>query len=197
MRGITWFSAFRIGKRLLSSCHLLLLTTLFLMVWPSQAKQDRYADEPETFVYDESLEEKWKESDVIVPSYPRDSDLIPVTLAKSFTLKIYLDSKSLSQAADRVVRFSLIVESPSGARNVFYDGMRCETREYKTYAIGSAENRFEPVKDPQWQRIPMLEFNSFRHYLYRHYVCDDYSTARSPAALVRIIKYEPYIKYEN
>jgi len=192
MRWNSWFSALRFGKRLLSSGRPLLLTTLFLLiVSPAQAKQDRYDSAPDTLTYDESLEEKWKESQVILPSYPKDSDLIPVSLAKSFTLKIYLDSKSLSRAKDRVVRFSLIVESPSGARNVFHDGMRCETREYKTYAIGTTENRFEPVKDPQWQKIPMLEFNSFRDYLYRHYVCDSYSNPRSVSELVQIIKYEP------
>lgn len=190
MRGIKWFSALRIGKRLLSSGRLLLLTTLFFTVCPSQAKQDRYVDEPETFDYDESLKEKWKESDVTLPSYPRDSDLIPVTLANSFTLKIYLDSKSISQAKDRIVRFSLIVESLSGARNVFFDGIRCETREYKTYAIGTAEKQYEAVKDSQWQRIPMLEFNSFRDYLYRHYICDSFSNPRSPSELVQIIKNE-------
>ncbi len=177
---------------MLSSGRPLLLTTLLLFIAsPAQAKQDQYDSAPDTLTYDESLEEKWKESQVILPSYPKDSDLIPVSLAKSFTLKIYLDSKSLSRAKDRVVRFSLIVESPSGARNVFHDGMRCETREYKTYAIGTTENRFEPVKDSQWQRIPMLEFNSFRDYLYRHYVCDSYSNPRSVSELVQIIKYEP------
>ncbi len=168
-----------------------LVTAMVFTANPLYAEKDQFGYGTENFHFDESLVEKWKESKFTVPSYPNDRDLLTVSMPTSSTLKIYIDSKSISRAPDRVARFTLVVESPSGARNVFYDGLRCETREYKTYAIGTANNTFTPVKDPTWQRIPQPEFNAFRDYLYRHYVCDKNAFARSPEDLVRLIKYGP------
>src|SRR3972149_2945326 len=94
---------------------------------------------------------------------------------------------SLSRGPDRVARFSLVVESPSGARSVFYDGLRCETREYKTYAIGGPEQAFTPVKNAAWRPIPRPANNAFRYHLYHHYMCDAHASARTPEDLVRLL----------
>lgn len=128
----------------------------------------------------------WKESEAAIPPYPQDRNLLPITLAARDTLRLYLDQGSLSRGSDGIARFSLVVESARGARNVFYEGMRCETREYKTYAVGTSERSFEPVRDPRWQHIPYYETNAFRYHLFKHYVCDAYS-ARTPTALVQRI----------
>lgn len=184
-----WFSALWIGGSKISFGRMLLVTAMVFMVNPLHAEKDQFGYGTETLHFDESLVEKWKESKFTVPSYPNDRDLLPVSMPTSSTLKIYIDSKSISRAPDLVARFTFIVESPSGARNVFYDGLRCETREYKTYAIGTTNHTLVPVKNPTWQRIPQPEFNAFRDYLYRHYVCDKNAFARSPEDLVRLIKY--------
>lgn len=165
--------------------------TLAFTAYPLHAKRDVFGNEPDTFSFDESLAEKWKESEVAIPPYPDDRDLLPVPLQATDTLKIYIDRKSISRAPDRVVRFSLVVESPSGARSVFYDGLRCETREYKTYAIGTANRTFALRPNPSWQTIPRSETNAFRDHLYRRYVCDEHDSARAPEDLVRLLKYQP------
>jgi hypothetical protein len=193
MRGTHWISALRIGGSRLSIVRYLLFMALALTAYPLRAavELDKYGDEMDTVPFDETYAKKWKESNVTIPSYPDDRDLVPVPMGVNDTLKIYIDSKSISRAPDLVARFSLIVESPSGARSVFYDGMRCETRQYKTYAIGTANHTFEAVKDPQWRTIPRSEINSFRDNLYRHYICDGHSSARTPEAIVHLLKYQP------
>jgi hypothetical protein len=193
MRGTHWISALRIGGSRLSIVRYLLFMALALTAHPLRAavELDKYGDEMDTVPFDETYAKKWKESNVTIPSYPDDRDLVPVPMGVNDTLKIYIDSKSISRAPDLVARFSLIVESPSGARSVFYDGMRCETRQYKTYAIGTANHTFEAVKDPQWRTIPRSEINSFRDNLYRHYICDGHSSARTPEAIVHLLKYQP------
>jgi hypothetical protein len=80
-----------------------------------------------------------------------------------------------------------VVESPSGARSVFYDGLRCETREYKTYAIGTPEQTFTPVKHAEWRPIPRPANNAFRYHLYHYYICDAHASARTPGDLVRLL----------
>jgi hypothetical protein len=193
MRGTHWISALRIGGSRLSIVRYLLFMALALTAHPLRAavELDKYGDEMDTVPFDETYAKKWKESNVTIPTYPDDRDLVPVPMGVNDTLKIYIDSKSISRAPDLVARFSLIVESPSGARSVFYDGMRCETRQYKTYAIGTANHTFEAVKDPQWRTIPRSEINSFRDNLYRHYICDGHSSARTPEAIVHLLKYQP------
>ncbi|MBI5783554.1 MAG: CNP1-like family protein [Gammaproteobacteria bacterium] len=187
MQGATRFIVWGVGGKRIFFARLLLFLALSAAVYPLHARRDQYGTEPEYYDFDESLVEKWKESEVILPPYPRDQDLLAVPLLSTDTLKIYIDRASLSRGADRVARFSLVVESPSGARSVFHDGLRCETREYKTYAIGSPEHVFTPVKDAAWRRIPQPAMNAFRYHLYRHYICDTHASARTPEDLVRLL----------
>jgi hypothetical protein len=191
MRGTAWFSALRIGGRSFSLVRLFLVVALVVAAYPLQAMRDKNGDEVQSFDFDEKYIDKWKETKVEIPAYPNDRDLLQVPLSVSERLKIYIDLKSVSLAPDRVSRFSYVVESPSGARSVFYDGFRCETRQYKTYAIGSSIHSFEPVVKPQWRTIPRPEINAFRYQLYRNYVCDDHASARTPEDLARQLKYQP------
>lgn len=135
--------------------------------------------------FDPSRVQPWKEVDVVLPAYPHDTDLVAVAMAPSDRLKLFVDTKSVSVAEDGVMRLALVVESPSGVRNVFFDGIRCETRAYKTYAIGAAEKTWIPVKQPAWREIPPSLRNAFRFQLYKHYACDSYtSSALKPTDFV-------------
>lgn len=158
---------------------------------PVLAKKDIYGDEPTEFPFDEKSAEKWKESAIVLPPYPDDRDLLPVVMSNTDTLKIYVDGKSISRAQDLVARFALIVESPSGARSVFYEGYRCETRQYKTYAIGTSQHTWSPAANPQWLTVPRSEINAFRDVIYRRYVCDGEKSARSPEDLRHLLQYQP------
>lgn len=161
---------------------------LLMAVHAAHAKRDRVGEEVQEFPFDESLVEKWQESKTVIPPYPDDNDLVAVPPGVTDTLKIYLDRKSISRAPDRVARFTLVVESRSGARSIFYDGLRCETKQYKTYAIGTENHTFVPASDPQWRTIPRPEINAFRYRLYDRYVCDEHNSARAPEQILRLLK---------
>jgi CNP1-like family len=187
MQGATRFISQRVGEKGFFFARLLLSLALSAAIYPLHAKRDAYGMEKEYFDFDESQVEQWKESEPSLPPYPRDENLLVVPLPPTDTLKIYIDRASLLRGPDRVARFSLVVESPSGARSIFYDGLRCETREYKTYAIGSPEQTFTPVKDATWRPIPRPASNAFRYQLYQHYICDAHASARTPEDLVRLL----------
>ena len=140
--------------------------------------------EDDKFSFDPSLVEPWKESEVAIPAYPQTRDLLPVARNARDTNKLYVDRTSVAVGADGVARFSVVLESASGARNVLFEGMRCDTREYKTYAIGTSADRFQAVQRPQWRPIPPHEVNAFRRDLYRNHVCGDHSV-RSAGDIVR------------
>lgn len=187
MQGATPFTVWGVGGKRIFFGRLLLFLALSAAIHPLHAKRDQYGMEPEYFNFDESQAEKWKESAISLPPYPKDENLLAVPLLATDTLKIYIDRASISRGPDRVARFSLVVESPSGARSVFYDGLRCETQEYKTYAIGSPEHAFMPVKNAVWRKIPQPEMNAFRYHLYRDYVCDAHASARTPEDIARLL----------
>lgn len=140
--------------------------------------------------FDERLVEQWKELGVAPPTYPSDPDLIAVRMPATYTLKVYLDEKSISLAQDGITRFTLVIESALGNRNVFFEGYHCDTREYKTYASGTSDKTFEPIKKPKWEKIAYYDTNAFRFQLLRYYVCDPnaLSVALSPRDLIHRLK---------
>ena len=185
MQGATRFISQRVGEKGFFFARLLLSLTLSAAIYPLHAQRDAYGTEKDYFEFDDRQVEQWKESEISPPPYPRDENLLVVSLPVTDTLKIYIDRASLSRGPDRVARFSLVVESSSGVRSVFYDGLRCETREYKTYAIGNPEQTFTPVKNPAWRQIPRPAANAFRYHLYQHYICDAHAFPRTPEDVAR------------
>lgn len=143
----------------------------------------------EYFDYDASQDKPWQENAPSIPVFPQDRYLLPVSLSQAYSFKVFVDEKSVTLLEDRVLRFSLVVESKSGARSIFYDGFRCETDEYKTYAVGSAVSTLQAVKKPSWQRIPNIGSQGFRQELVKLYVCKPESQARAPTEFIQSIKY--------
>jgi hypothetical protein len=97
----------------------------------------------------------WKEESVNLPPWPADSDLIEFKLdGEPSPFRYFIDSKHLAIGSDGVVRYTLVVESSSGARNLSFEGVRCTARgEYKIYAYGAAgkftrvHESWKPVSD--------------------------------------------------
>lgn len=138
--------------------------------------------------FDPTQVEQWRESDVTLPAYPQERDLAAMPMEPADTLKVYVDRASVTRAADGVLRFTLVVESAQGVRNVLYEGLRCETREYKTYALGVG-GKLEPARQASWQPITYLSQNAFRWQLLKFHACDaSVSAARTPREFLDTLK---------
>ncbi len=149
------------------------------------------ADEYPQFEYKQG--ERWEEQNVTVPAYPRDQDLIevPVQLT-AFPFRVLLDRAALQLGEDRVSRYTVVLESASGVRNVFYEGIHCADGEYRTYAIG-VNGSFEPMRDSRWKAITELGSDRYRRALERRFLCDVDKRAREPRdVLVEIRRNEPH-----
>jgi hypothetical protein len=172
------------GKALIGGLALL---ALFLSA-PAPARNDGRDDAGPGF--DPTLVEQWKESPTILPAPPPPtSRLLPVPLGPADTLRLYIDPASLSRLKDGVARLTLVIETASGVRNVFHDGFRCETRAYKTYAVGRADGTWLPIRNAEWRPVEFLPTNAYRHHLQKHLICDGHHTARQPAEIIRLIRY--------
>lgn len=136
-------------------------------------------------------EKEFKETELAWPSYPEDSALLEFQPRRNSANRFYIDRNSISIGADRVVRYSAVVKSPSGALNTSYEGMRCKNSEYKIYAYGMKNGEWTKAHDSQWRRIERSSAD-FRFTLYKDYFCDIEAIAgRNEKDLIANLKGNP------
>ena len=126
-----------------------------------------------------SPEEKWSESDEIgYPDAPRDANLVSLDSESiGGPYQIFIDRTSVSMGADGVLRYTVVLKSKSGARNTFYEGIRCATSEYKTYAYATHTGEFRPMASSSWRKLKTTAPYDYRRLLEAHYVCDRHGWA--------------------
>jgi hypothetical protein len=183
----------RTGYLIVSSAAAVLLLSL-----PTAHAADSVYPSGMAYEYDPKLDadKKWKESAHAIPPLPAEQDLVPVPLPKRDTLKLFIDTKSVTRADDGTLRLTLVVQSSSGLRNVFYEVYRCETREFKTLAAGTIDSALTPIKKPVWEKPPFFQVNAYRFTLFKHYLCTAMDAARSPAELIRRIRHPSVAEIE-
>jgi hypothetical protein len=137
-----------------------LLAGLLLMV---QAQAAPFADEFE--------EKTWQENEIRLPPYPQDAQLYSFYVSPTTINRFFVDIQTLSVGSDGVVRYALVVISPSNARNVSYEGMRCQTREWRIYATGRPDGSWSKTRSDRW--MPVREAVANRHHaaLFQEFFC--------------------------
>ncbi len=133
----------------------------------------------------------WSELQAQIPKYPKDEELIRFDAGAASAHRFYVDPSSISIGEDGVVRYILVIRTAGGASNVSFEGIRCESREQKTYAVGQRDGSWTRARNPQWRRIEYQEVN--RHYgvLYRDFFCRGKYAAGAVTEIVRLLKYPP------
>lgn len=116
-------------------------------------------------------EKPWQEIAAQLPAFPQPENLIPFFVSSASDNKFMIDGESLSVTTDGVVRFTLVIISPSGARNVSYEGMRCATGERRLYALGHSDQTWSKARNDQWTRIGENSLNRQHAALYKDYFC--------------------------
>lgn len=105
----------------------------------------------------------WKELDVQTPPAFSRENLIPLDMPSYVSLKFGVDPATLTVSADGVVRYVMLATSASGTVNAMYEGLRCGTGEFKTYARAGTSGVWGLIKEPQWRALN--DSNISRHAL--------------------------------
>jgi len=113
------------------------------------------------------------------PSYPRRADLIEFYVSPTAEFRYFVDARSLSVGADRIVRFTLVARSPSGVDNVSYEGIRCP-REHRLYAVARAEGSWSS-RDSDWREFPRGTSLGWQYALAHYFFCPHRDPIRSAA----------------
>jgi hypothetical protein len=134
----------------------------------------------------------WKERTAKTPSYPKKDDLLyfPVD-SNDARFSFAIDEKSLSIGKDLVVHYSIVIESTTGVQNTMFEGMRCDTHEYKTYAYGTSEGKFIDARNVEWRPIDFGVSGSmaYRGQLHNYFFCSNNLPVQEEV-LLRRLKYE-------
>lgn len=115
----------------------------------------------------------WKEIQTQLPPAPRERDLMPFSVSGASSYSFAIDRKSLSIGSDGVFRYTLVATSPQGVRNVSYEGIRCQTRERKIYAIGLSDGSWARSRNTAWSKIEEVGNNRQQAALMKDYFCPD------------------------
>lgn len=98
-------------------------------------------------------ETPWVEGAVEMPTFPRQQGLISFPVGVRSDITFSVDGDTLSVGNDGVIRYVLVVVSAQGARNISFEGMRCQTGERRLYATGRPDGTWSMARSDQWVRI--------------------------------------------
>jgi hypothetical protein len=118
----------------------------------------------------------FKEDALKLPPYPPDASLVKIHPRGNSNNRFYVDIDSVSLGEDRVVRYTMVIKTPSGVANVSYEGLRCKDANYKVYAFGTREGAWTAPRNSDWQRVESSDSN-FRFSLIKDYFCDSEAVA--------------------
>ena len=125
----------------------------------------------QVFAADEEEEDKeWREVALQLPEAPKAENLL--NFYKSPSQSFAIDTKSLTVAADGTIRYSLVATSSGGAKNISYEGLRCQTYEVKLYAFGRPDGTWSRSRRNQWDTITNTGANKQHATLFSEYFCE-------------------------
>ena len=121
----------------------------------------------------ESDTKAWREIEAQIPAYPQSANLIAVPTGTATSHQFLVDASSVALGEDGVMRYTVVTRAAGGATNVTFEGIRCETRERKVYALGRTGGSWVRARDAQWQRIVLRDLTPYTHTLYHQFFCNE------------------------
>ena len=98
--------------------------------------------------------EEWKETLASLPGVLTDETFIEIDEdLLNGTTRVHIAAASINIGADGVVRFVVQLSTPAGSRNTLFEGIRCETLEYRTIAYAGANKQFRELARSRWKKV--------------------------------------------
>jgi len=133
-------------------------------------------------------EKPWVEQQTQLPPYPRTENLISFDVGPNTSNEHFVDTTSIKIGEDDVIRYSLVVQSSTGAMNVSYEGIRCETFERKLYALGRDDKTWAQPRISEWRRLDFVRQLYAQRELAKNLFCPHKQIVSSPEEAIRALK---------
>lgn len=79
--------------------------------------------------------------------------LLALDMPPHVSIKAGIDPDTISVGTDAVVRYVVVMRNSSGSTMASYEGIRCETREVKTYARRNSLGEWVALSEPVWRDL--------------------------------------------
>lgn len=136
------------------------------------------------FDHEFEQDKPWIETAAQLPPYPRAENLIPFDVSAATRNRYFVDAESISVGADKVVRYTVVIEAAGGAKNVSFEGLRCESGERRLYAYGHPDGSWSRARNAGWEGIKLRSSRSYRKALFEDFFCRDGIRVRDGAEAV-------------
>lgn len=133
-------------------------------------------------------EKPWVEVAAQLPPYPRAENLLPLTVSSATRNRFLVDTASISVGEDKVVRYTMVIEAAGGAKNVSFEGMRCETAERRLYAYGHPDGTWSKARNAGWEAIKLRSLLSYHKALFEDVLCPGGINVQTPDEAVRALR---------
>jgi len=107
------------------------------------------------------------EAQVELPAYPVAARLVQFDRGRASDFRYFIDPATLS-VEDGVVRYVLVARSSGGVENVTYEALRCDTAEFRLYALGRSDGTWARSRTG-WRPLETAQGRQFA--LYADYFC--------------------------
>lgn len=121
----------------------------------------------------EEQTDQWQELEVPLPAYPRPENLLAIPIGGGSPHQFFVDSKSVVVGKDGVTRYTVVMKTSGGATNVSYEGIRCQTRERKIYAIGRSDGTWTQTRSAPWKRVLLQDRLPYSYTLFNQFFCNE------------------------
>ena len=139
----------------------------FLLLFPLCAHA-----EFDEILYEKKLQDQsWKEESIKLPAAPKDENLVKIFIGGNNANEYLVDTSSISVGRDGVVRYVVVIRSPAGARNVSFEGVRCNYRESRFYAFGRNDGSWSLSRQVEWRDISRTSPNRYQNVLHDDFFC--------------------------
>lgn len=123
-----------------------------------------------------------------LPAFPRNENLLVFNVSSATPNTFMIDAASLTVGSDRVVRYTVVIESPRGARTVNYEGMRCDPAEYTIYAFGQSAGAWTENRRAAWTAFSQRSLLSYHKALFEDHFCPNGLPIRDAGEGLRSLK---------
>ncbi|MBI4756527.1 MAG: CNP1-like family protein [Betaproteobacteria bacterium] len=115
----------------------------------------------------------WEEVVPTLPPVPGDDKLAEFYVGSLTRNRFFIEPASVDLGSDGVVRYTLVVRTEAGAKNVSYEGLRCATRELRRYAFGRTDGSWAKARSDKWTRVYNSDLNRHHAALMQEVFCPD------------------------
>ena len=130
----------------------------------------------------------WTEADTPPPPAFELKRGLPFDVSINSSLQFSVDPQTIQFGKDGVTSYVVMATSSTGALNAMYEGLRCATGEFKTYARYNPGSGWSLAKAPLWKSVFATDISPHTLRLARKALCSGTSPVSNLREVVTRLK---------